>query len=410
MLCWIYKPDHGSSILYPVSCTRMSRFHSYISSASRIIKSYDGNKPLQHHLKSFFAAEKKYGSRDRKTIASLCYNYFRTGTALINKEIEEKILAGLFLSENKSNEMLALLRPEWNERVAISLKDKLALLHIPSSEIFPFTAELGEGIDHELFSLSFLSQPDLFIRARPGKQQKVADKLHEAGIAFLEMEDHCFRLANNTSLDVVLKINQDAVIQDYNSQKVFHFLKEHPGYFAGKNKPAAWDCCAASGGKSILLYDVLKGGVKLTVSDIREAILMNLENRLKDAGINIYKKFIADLSKQPSSREDVFNILVCDAPCTGSGTWSRTPEQLFYFKETMIAEYAERQKKIVSNIVDQLETGGLFFYITCSVFKQENENIVNYIKEKFHLPLLQMEYLKGYDQKADTMFVAVFSK
>jgi 16S rRNA (cytosine967-C5)-methyltransferase len=44
------------------------------------------------------------------------------------------------------------------------------------------------------------------------------------------------------------------------------------------------------------------------------------------------------------------------------------------------------------------------------VFKNENEDMVNFIKEKFHLQLLQMELLKGYDEKADSMFVAVFKK
>ena len=57
-----------------------------------------------------------------------------------------------------------------------------------------------------------------------------------------------------------------------------------------------------------------------------------------------------------------------------------------------------------------LQPEGLFFYITCSVFKKENEDVANYLKEKFHLQLLHMELLKGYDKKADCMFVAVFKK
>ena len=76
----------------------------------------------------------------------------------------------------------------------------------------------------------------------------------------------------------------------------------------------------------------------------------------------------------------------------------------------MIEEYANKQKKIASNTIPQLQEGGLFFYITCSVFKKENEEIVSFIKEKFHLQLLQMELLKGSDKKADTMFVAVFTR
>ena len=54
------------------------------------------------------------------------------------------------------------------------------------------------------------------------------------------------------------------------------------------------------------------------------------------------------------------------------------------------------------------KNGGLFFYITCSVFKTENEDVATALIQKFHLQLLQMEYLKGYEMNADTMFVAVF--
>jgi 16S rRNA (cytosine967-C5)-methyltransferase len=57
-----------------------------------------------------------------------------------------------------------------------------------------------------------------------------------------------------------------------------------------------------------------------------------------------------------------------------------------------------------------LEPGGYLLYITCSVFKKENEEAVNFVKEKFHLQLVKMELQKGYDKKADTMFAALLQK
>ena len=65
---------------------------------------------------------------------------------------------------------------------------------------------------------------------------------------------------------------------------------------------------------------------------------------------------------------------------------------------------------MLSNIILQLQEGGVFFYITCSVFKKENEEITELIKKEFHLQLVQVELLKGYDKQADTMFTAVFKK
>ncbi len=155
----------------------------------------------------------------------------------------------------------------------------------------------------------------------------------------------------------------------------------------------------------------------LTVSDIRESILSNLKNRFETAGIKNYKSFIADLTEtdSPQGPADQLptpdaQLIICDAPCTGSGTWSRTPEQLYYLKRKTIDVYVAMQQQIVSNVIPHLQTGGLFIYITCSVFKNENEDMVSFITKKFHLQLLQMELLKGYDKKADSMFVAVFGK
>ena len=52
---------------------------------------------------------------------------------------------------------------------------------------------------------------------------------------------------------------------------------------------------------------------------------------------------------------------------------------------------------------------GFFLYITCSVFRQENEEVVAYLAQEGLLQLHTMEYLKGYEEKADTLFVALFS-
>ena len=103
-----------------------------------------------------------------------------------------------------------------------------------------------------------------------------------------------------------------------------------------------------------------------------------------------------------------YDLIICDAPCTGSGTWSRTPEQLYFFEEAIIDQYASLQKKIISNAMPALNPGGYFLYVTCSVFKMENEAIADFIKEKFHLTLVKMGLLKGYDKKADTLFAALF--
>jgi 16S rRNA (cytosine967-C5)-methyltransferase len=139
--------------------------------------------------------------------------------------------------------------------------------------------------------------------------------------------------------------------------------------------------------------------------------MLNLQQRFKNALIKTYKQFTADIGKEEiKNKAGSYDIIICDVPCTGSGTWGRTPDQLCFFNKKSIALYADKQRKIVTNVIPHLQNEGLFFYITCSVFKRENEEQVKFIEENFGLHLMVMKLLKGYDKKADTMFVAVFKK
>jgi len=156
--------------------------------------------------------------------------------------------------------------------------------------------------------------------------------------------------------------------------------------------------------------------------------LFNLKQRFAKAGIKNYTSFTADLTSLnfsknvPADKSQIslkarrgsvgesFDLVICDAPCTGSGTWSRTPEQLYFFNDEKIDQYALLQKKIVSTIVAMLKKNGWLLYITCSVFKKENEDVVEFIRSNSEFELVEMELLKGYEKKADTMFAALFKR
>ncbi len=351
--------------------------------------------------------------RIRKQISHLCYCYFRLGKSALSLSAEERILTGLFLCSDKENEILEALKPEWNKNVLLTLEQKCSIINGTDFErysilnVFPWKEELSDGIEHEKFARSFLVQPDLFLRLRPGKENRVKQKLENEGIEFRFVEDDCIALSNSSKLDEIIEINKEAVVQDYSSQRIGELL-EPVRRRRQTEGIKVWDCCAASGGKSIMLYD-LNPGIDLTVSDIRESILVNLRKRFNEAGIKKYKAFVADLSGTNVKQQQTnFDLIICDAPCTGSGTWSRTPEQLYYFDENKIDKYSLLQKQIATNTIPFLKEGGYFLYITCSVFKNENEAIVDFIKNKFTLEVVQSGIIKGYEIKADTMFAALF--
>ncbi len=385
----------------------MTYLHSYFVSAKKIIEQYNGQIPLSAFLKNYFSTEKKYGSRDRKVIGSLCYNYFRTGAALADKSIGERLLTGLFLFTNSPSEFLQQQAQEWNEKITLPIAEKAALANVAVSKIFRFHDELSDEVEPLLLNHSFLTQPDLFIRIRPGKRSIVEAKLLEANISFNEKSENCFAFANGTKLEQTLNINNEAVIQDLNSQRVAEMFE----LINLPKNAAVWDCCAASGGKAIMACDYLPG-ISLWVSDIRESILYNLQKRLSEASIKNYKSFVADMTNSEKLKQQlgnqIFDLIVCDAPCSGSGTWGRTPEQLVFFKEKEIDNYSKLQQAIVLNTIPFLKKNGYLLYITCSVFRKENESVVEFILANTNLKPVKQKLLKGYNDRADSMFGALF--
>ncbi|HYE55446.1 MAG TPA: Fmu (Sun) domain-containing protein [Chitinophagaceae bacterium] len=378
---------------------------SHLNTAVQLAGQYKGELPFSIFLKSFFAQHKKYGSRDRKIISHLCYCGFRLGKALQHAAIEERILTGLFLCDQQPHELLQHFKPGRNEHIHLAIEEKAAIAGISLTDIFPWKEELSAGIDHAGFCRSFLVQPDVFIRLRPGYEQAVKKKLQRASIGFKEINSHCLAVPTASKLHTVIDIDREAVIQDMNSQQT--------GTFFG-SRASVWDCCAASGGKSILAHDLLPA-IDLTVSDVRESIIINLKQRFARAGIRNYRSFVADLGTDNSSRNPVFrassfDLIICDAPCSGSGTWSRTPEQLAFFNMASADHYAALQKRIAGNAITYLKKGGRLVYITCSVFKKENEDAVNFLTGNHAVELEDMQVLAGYTEKADTLFAASFIK
>ncbi len=387
------------------------RYRSYFNTALSLIRLYDGTVPLVHFLKKYFSEHKKHGSRDRKLITHLCYSYYRIGHALLSLNPEERLRIAIFLCEETAGDWAELFEQQWLAAWSVSLPEKINWLQkeypgFTVASVFPWIQELSEGMEPDAFILSHFTQPDLFLRIRPGKQKQVLAKLADQPIAFSQPTANCLALANTTRIDNVLDIDKEVVVQDYSSQQVADFFS----LITPHSPLTLWDCCAASGGKSLLAMDTLPK-VDLTVSDIRPSILRNLKERFQKAGIHDYQSFVADLIHPPlTTHHSPFHIVLCDAPCSGSGTWGRTPEQLYFFTAEKIAEYAALQKKIIHQVIPQVAKGGYLLYITCSVFKAENELQVQFVLASGEFELVKMELLKGYDKKADSMFATLLKK
>jgi 16S rRNA (cytosine967-C5)-methyltransferase len=108
--------------------------------------------------------------------------------------------------------------------------------------------------------------------------------------------------------------------------------------------------------------------------------------------------------------KELYDHIICDAPCSGSGTWARTPEQLYFWQPDKVHEFAALQLTIATNASKLLRPGGRLIYITCSVYQAENEGVVNALIAATGMRVLTQSLINGTTLKADSMYVAVLQK
>lgn len=397
-----------------VSLYCMAFFYSHLQTAVSLLQQYHCKEPFAAFLKKYFSAHKQFGSRDRRNIAEYCYAAFRLGPPGLALPPDERIYAGLLLTRNQPHPLLQAVRPHFNEAVQLPLHQKMQLANLPAlslQQYFPAADQLSTGIDVPAFVTSHFQQPLLYLRIRPGFAKEVHTKLQQAGIAYQTMHDATLALPNGTDLSNLLEADRQVVVQDYSSQQTGRLLQKAAQLLQQTKSPYLWDCCAASGGKSILASDLLPH-VQLLVSDLRPTILHNLRVRFRTAGISKYQLFAADLAQPqvvlPFSAP--VDLLWADVPCSGSGTWGRTPEQLVCHPVGAQEQYAGLQRAILRNTVPALRSGGVLLYTTCSVYTTENEAQVCWLTHEMGLQLYEQALLCGYAHRADTLYAALLLK
>lgn len=381
------------------------RVHHHVRAFEQLLDNYDGSMPLSRFLINYFKQHKQMGSSDRRWATRYIYAFFRLGSALAKEDKILRLAVADFLCNSTPSLIITEYLPAFESFIGSDLDEKITLVQkqFPAfilADVFPFDSELSENINQTEFLKSFFVQPDLFIRVNGTHIQAVMNQLDLAQIAYKEIGDTALALPNGTKLEHVINDARLYQVQDLSSQKTGE-------YFRPNKYDYWWDCCAASGGKSILLHS-LGSQIELLVSDVRETSLQNLQERFQLAGIKKYQKKIVDLTQNNDSvlHHYEFDGILVDAPCTGSGTWGRTPEMLHFFEKYKVANYAKLQKAIAGNAVKYLKPGKPLIYMTCSVFKAENEENVQYLLNNFDLELESMELITGYQNKADSMFVA----
>ena len=380
------------------------RVEHQLRAFEQILQQYDGTLPLHRFLPGYFKQHKQMGSSDRRWATRHVYSFYRLGKALPALNNEERLSIADFLCHETLSLVVEKNLPDLVEHITDSIEEKIKLISKKYPDfnletIFPFNSHLSKDLNKTEFYSSFFKQPNLFIRVATHDTKAIVAKLKQENIDAKQVTDTALSLPNGTKLEGILKEGSYQV-QDLSSQ--------HTGnYFMPNKWDKWWDCCAASGGKTLLLHS-LEPVIDLLVTDLRESVLLNLDERFRLAGIKKYHKKELDLLQNNDQilHHYQFDGIILDAPCTGGGTWGRTPEMLTFFEDRKIKQFAVMQKAIVQNVVKYLKPGKPLIYITCSAFAAENEEVVQHMLDTLPLELEKMELIKGYEKHADTMFVA----
>ncbi len=136
-----------------------------------------------------------------------------------------------------------------------------------------------------------------------------------------------------------------------------------------------WDCCAAPGGKTLVLAARL-ADAEILATDVSVKRLAATSGRLRrfDYAARV-KTEVADATKLPSAAGE-FDLILCDVPCSGTGTLGRNPEIRERFKAEELPRQAARQREILGSALKRLAPGGRLVYSTCSLEPEENEAVV----------------------------------
>lgn len=187
------------------------------------------------------------------------------------------------------------------------------------------------------------------------------------------------------------------------------------------------DCCSAPGGKTTYIAEIMQNEGKIQAWDIYDHRLKLVRENAKRLGINIIETEIEDATIYNEQYFEKFDRVLLDVPCLGIGVLRRKPDIKWKRNKEDIEEITKIQKRILQNGLKYLKKGGQLIYSTCSIFKDENEEIIksvvnknNNIKileinsnnlQKFERFVENKQFMKIYqNEEVDGFFVCKLSK
>lgn len=244
---------------------------------------------------------------------------------------------------------------------------------IPMWLVKRWTDEFGEGFTREL-AKAFNTSPEVTLRVNTLKTtpDKLCDALNNQGTdAFVSdvyenavfakgFDIHASRLYNNG----------DFIVQDISAMMAAKVLNPQPGQ-------TVIDVCAAPGGKTTHIAQLMNNEGTVFAFDIHEHKIKIINSNAKRMGIDIIQTCCRDASQTFDALIGKADRVLADVPCSGLGILRRKPEIKWDKTAEDIEQISKIQAGILSASAKYLKSGGELVYSTCSIEKQENEDVFN---------------------------------
>lgn len=327
----------------------------------------DRNSPLRLQA---LLADRRFGSRDRRLYRELLLTAIRHARALSALEAQDDDTWAAHLARAcAGNKDTILFRNEFNP--AAESPSHTALDLVPDW----FAAECDTGLPPAQVAAALLARAPLWVRLQSPDPDAVFAEWAALGLApapHPALPD-ALRFPPETNLSATLAYQAGHYeIQDLGSQLILATLDLAPSASApsAARPPARWlDACAGAGGKSLQLARLLGPSAQVEASDIRPAALAELRTRAARAGVrNLHTV---------TRPEGLYDGVLVDAPCSGSGTWRRSPHLMACTTLADLDAAAALQSRLLADFARFVRPGGLLVYATCSVARRENRAVAS---------------------------------
>jgi len=363
---------------------------------------------LPERIDALFRADRRLGARDRRLYRELIYaalRYLPWVEPLLDAHPEEAVKRIAWLAADSP-----ALRP-FREELARGLppcppgvEAKAAVLGTDPAALVPgwFLAECPEAGGAALRD-ALVTRPPLWLRLQAQEPSRALLEFERLGWAWRRSPLLAAAVALPPDTDVARTeaYRSGAVeIQDIGSQLVLASVAVAPG--------GSWlDACAGSGGKTLQLAAALGPGGRVCARDVRRAPLEALAARAERAGL-AGRIDIGGGSDPPGG----FDGVLVDAPCSGSGTWRRSPHLKWSTGPGTVRAAAARQLALLLENLPRVRPGGLLVYATCSLCRSENESVVEALAREAPgaRPVLPGKTLLPQSHDGDGFFVSVLRR